>query len=124
PPFGGTSGADLIRQHVLTPAADVRVSRPNVPTMLAGTVMRCLRKERDRRWQTAAELRTALNAASVLPETSAVRASVFQVTTRMRRNLVPLFVLLVLAAAASVWIGIRNRNQALPLAAPVDVTAA
>jgi hypothetical protein len=99
PPFGGTSGADLIRHHVLTPAADVRLSRPNVPTMLAGTVMRCLRKERDKRWQTAEELRNALAAAAVLPASGRTRSSIFRMTAQARQHRYPLFALVLLAVA-------------------------
>ncbi|MEP7327232.1 MAG: protein kinase [Gemmatimonadota bacterium] len=123
PPFGGTSGAELIRQHVLTPAADVREARPTVPTRLAETVMRCLRKERERRWQTAGELRSALNAAAVQPESGFARTSLFQVSSQLRRHVIPLISLMVLAAVATIWIGIRNRNRTLPLAEPVEVTS-
>ena len=122
PPFAGTSGADLIRQHVLTPAADVRHSRPNVPTMLAGTVMRCLRKEREKRWQTAGELRSALAAAAVLPESSRARTSVFKMTSQVQRHRYPLIVLVLLAVASTAWVVIRNRTPPPPVAPPAEIT--
>ena len=123
PPFGGTSGADLIRQHVLTPAADVRLSRPNVPTMLAGTVMRCLRKERERRWQTAGDLRIALAAAAVLPESSRARTSMFKMASQVRRHRFPLSVLILLAAASTAWVVIRNRTPPAPVAPPAEIAS-
>ena len=123
PPFGGTSGADLIRQHVLTPAADVRVSRPNVPTMLAGTVMRCLRKERDKRWQTAGELQSALAAAAMLPESSRTRSSVFKMTSQVRRHRYPLIVLILLAAASTAWSVIRDRTPPPVAVPPAEITS-
>ena len=122
PPFGGSSGAELIRQHVLTPAADVRSSRPTVPPMLAGVVMRCLRKERDKRWPTAEELRKALTIAAAQPESGFARASIYHVTSRVRRHWTSLVILVLLAVAAAVWTAVRDRRQPPLLSTPLEAT--
>jgi serine/threonine protein kinase len=119
PPFAGSSGADLIRHHVLTPAADVRLSRPTVPPGLAAVVMRCLKKERDKRWQNAEELRRALVAASDLPEASKARASVFRLARQVRRTRLRFIVLGLAGLAAAAWM-LLNKPGAP--AAPIAVT--
>lgn len=121
PPFAGSSGADLIRQHVLTPAADVRLSRPTVPPALAAAVMRCLHKERDKRWQGAEELRKALVGASALPESGVARASMFRLTRQVQRHRGPLITLVVIALAALGWYVLKTDAVVPP--APVSVTS-
>ncbi|MEO8296105.1 MAG: serine/threonine-protein kinase [Gemmatimonadota bacterium] len=117
PPFGGTSGADLIRQHVLTPATDVRVMRPTVPPSLARAVMRCLSKDREKRWQSADELVAALQLASREQESGMAGRSMFQLGRALQRMARPLMI--ALGVAVPVAIVVMMRKPALPVAPAV-----
>lgn len=118
PPFGGTSGADLIRQHVLTPATDVRMFRPTVPPALANAVMRCLQKDRSKRWQTADELRVALQSASGQREAGMVAASVYRFQRNVARLAKPLMIAVGLSAPVVAVLLFRSRE---PRAVPAVV---
>jgi serine/threonine-protein kinase len=111
PPFAGTSGADLIRQHVLTPATDVRMFRPTVPPALAAAVMRCLQKDRSKRWQTAEELRVALQAASGQRESGVVAASVFRFQRNVARLAKPLMIAVGLSAPVAAVLLLRSNEK-------------
>ena len=119
PPFAGTSGADLIRQHVLTPATDVRMFRPTVPPALAATVMRCLHKDRTKRWQTAAELKTALDSASGQRESGMVAASLFRFQRNVARLAKPLMIAMGLSAPVVAVLLLRSGEEP---AAPTVIT--
>ena len=120
PPFAGSSGADLIRQHVLTPATDVRMFRPSVPPALAAAVMRCLQKDRFKRWQTAQELRDALQAASGQRESGMVAASVFRFQRNVARLAKPLMIAVGLSAPAAAVLLLRSKEETPP-PAPASV---
>jgi serine/threonine protein kinase len=122
PPFAGTSGADLIRQHVLTPATDVRMFRPTVPPALAAAVMRCLQKDRTKRWQSADELRIALQAASGQRESGMVAASVFRFQRNVARLAKPLMIALGLSAPVAVVLLLRSKEE--PVAPPAVIEPA
>lgn len=124
PPFAGTSGADLIRQHVLTPATDVRMFRPTVPPALAGVVMRCLQKDRAKRWQTADELRAALQSASGQRESGMVGASVYRFQRNVARLVKPLMIAVGLSTPVVAVLLLRSKEPppAPVLEAPALVT--
>ena len=119
PPFAGTSGADLIRQHVLTPATDVRMFRPTIPPALAAAVMRCLQKDRSKRWQSAEELRAALQSASVQRESGMVAASVFRFQRNIARMAKPLMIAVGLSAPVAAVLLFRSKEPAAPAPPPV-----
>ncbi len=125
PPFGGTSGADLIRQHVLTPASDVRMLRPTVPSGLAAAVMKCLQKDRENRWASADELRAALQAAAGQSEAGMVAASVFRFQRNVARLAKPLMIAVGLSAPVAAVILLRGKEEPVPVAvaAPEPGTA-
>jgi hypothetical protein len=111
PPFAGSSGADLIRQHVLTPATDVRMFRPTVPPALAAAVMRCLQKDRSKRWQSADELRVALQSASGQRESGMVAASVFRFQRNVTRLAKPLMIAVGLSAPVVAVLLLRSKEE-------------
>lgn len=61
-PFKGDSGWDLMMLHVNDMPTDPREHNPAVPAAVAEIVMRCLEKNPDDRFQSAAELRDVLMA--------------------------------------------------------------
>jgi serine/threonine protein kinase len=123
PPFGGTSGADLIRQHVLTPATDVRMFRPTVPPALAAAIMRCLHKDRTKRWQTAEELKLALQGASGARESGMVAASLFRFQRNVARLAKPLMIAVGLSAPVAALLLLRPDPETPP-PAPEPVVVA
>jgi tRNA A-37 threonylcarbamoyl transferase component Bud32/tetratricopeptide (TPR) repeat protein len=59
-PFLATTPQSMAAAHVTTPPDPIAVIRPSLPPELADTVMRCLAKRPDDRWQSAEELSAAL----------------------------------------------------------------
>jgi len=64
PPFEGSSVGKLISAHLTQPAPDVRTLRIDVPADLAAVVAKCLAKDPRARFQSAAELDSALASCS------------------------------------------------------------
>ncbi len=62
PPFEASTVGKLISLHLTQPAPDIRAVRSDVPADLAAVVAKCLTKEPQARFQSAAELETALGA--------------------------------------------------------------
>jgi len=60
PPFSSPSAAAVMDMQQHHTAPDLRILRSDVPRPLADTIHRALAKSLSERWQTAAELRTAL----------------------------------------------------------------
>lgn len=59
-PFTGSSPQQILAAHLTKAPEPIATRRPDVPPTLAAIVMRCLEKEPAARWQSAAELVTAL----------------------------------------------------------------
>jgi serine/threonine protein kinase len=62
PPFWHQREEQVLRMQQVEPAPDVRELRTDTPAFLAELIARALEKERDRRWQSAAEMREAIGA--------------------------------------------------------------
>ncbi len=71
PPFVGPTLPIVCARILSQDAAPLERLRPGTPRALAEIVTRCLRRERDARFATMQELRTALLSASVVPEVEA-----------------------------------------------------
>jgi hypothetical protein len=63
-PFTGTSAAEILEHHRSTPPPDPRTINPELPPDLAEIILRCLDKDPNRRYPTAAHLRKALETLS------------------------------------------------------------
>ena len=61
PPFAGETAQEILSAHVIRPAPPIADRRAGLPPALAELVMRCLEKKPAERWQTAEELRAALD---------------------------------------------------------------
>ena len=61
PPFTGGTVQQVLSAHVMRPAQPITERRDGIPPALADLVMRCLEKNPGARWQTAEELRQALD---------------------------------------------------------------
>jgi serine/threonine protein kinase len=59
-PFRHPNEVVVLQMHLNEPTPDVRTSRPDAPDALVAVIMRALTKDREGRWQTAAEMAEAL----------------------------------------------------------------
>lgn len=60
PPFRGTTARAILTAHMVEEPEPLRSRRPDVPETLEETVMRCLRKDPDDRWQDGVTLSRSL----------------------------------------------------------------
>ena len=67
PLFTGPTAQAILSAHVLQPPPDVRERRPEVPAALAETLLKCVAKDPNARWQSADELLTALEGIVATP---------------------------------------------------------
>lgn len=82
PPFVGAGYGDVMLMHVNDPPPRLATCAPHVPPWLEQVVMRCLEKEPEARFQTAAELAEALRAG---PGVQAAPPMVRPLLSRRRR---------------------------------------
>lgn len=62
PPFTGRDAEEILAKHVTEPPVPIREINPTIPKDFADAIMRCLEKDPWKRFQTARELATALEA--------------------------------------------------------------
>jgi serine/threonine-protein kinase len=67
PPFRADTPVAYITKHLTEAPAPVRTLRPDVPVAVEAVVMKALEKDRDRRYQTAAEFGAAFREAVLVP---------------------------------------------------------
>jgi|CXWL01.1.fsa_nt_gi serine/threonine-protein kinase len=63
-PFPGESPMQIVIHHMQTPPPKPRSLKPNIPEDLQAVILKCMEKERDKRFQTVDDLTEALNAIS------------------------------------------------------------
>ncbi len=63
-PFTGESPLQIVVHHMQTPPPKPRSIKPNLPEDLQAVILKCLEKDRDKRFQTVEDLTDALNAIS------------------------------------------------------------
>ena len=111
PPFPGETQLQVIRAVVHDEPASLRDLRSDLPPSVEAIVSRALQKDPARRYQSAAEMVDDLSAALAALETP---------PSRRPRWILPAAILLLLAAAGSLWFYVRSekrhwaREQAIP----------
>lgn len=60
-PFTGDSALQIVVHHMQTPPPRPRSIKPNLPPELEAVILKCLEKDREKRYQTVDELTDALN---------------------------------------------------------------
>ncbi len=109
PPFDGPTAQAIMASHVTEPPPPIAERRPELPASLAATVMRCLEKRPENRWQSADDLLAEFEA---LATPGRGVASVPGGERGLRRQPVLLFAAVaVVVAVLAVW-GIRTARQA------------
>jgi serine/threonine protein kinase len=116
-PFAGESRLSLLAKTVGEEPAPPSARVPSIPLDLEKTILRCLRKEPNRRYQTMADLKVALE--DIAEETTTTRPKRAGVASPAKwRWLSGVGLLAVLAAAYSVW-----QQQSTIAPAPLKVTS-
>ena len=108
-PFQGSTAAVLFTAMLTREPEPVRRRRPDVPEGLERIVASALTKDRAARVQTAAELKSALEALSV------PRAKPHISGRRLSRLLIPLVALLVVAAGVFLYVRMRGGYHGPPI---------
>jgi dienelactone hydrolase len=124
PPFGGTTPQAVLAAHVIQTPTSLGEIRADLPPDLVSTIMRCLEKEPEKRWQSAGELLAQLDAMATpvngTGATTAARSG--RASPAARRWGVGAGALLVPAIAAWFWLGpaqqARDRRWAREQAIP------
>jgi len=109
-PFEAPTRLDIVAAVLDREPVPLASARPDTPPALAGLVAKMLRKDRDERPQTMAEVSTELRQVTESPVVSAGIASPVAVPRRDRRILVASLACLVLVFA--LWIATRSRGSA------------
>ena len=118
-PFEGETPLSIAHKHKYEPPADPRKLNAQVPENLSRLILRCLEKDRGKRYQTAEELRADLEKIEQgLPTTERIVARKKPFTSReitvkfnLKKLAIPLFGVVVLAAAAVIlWKFIPHRK--------------
>ena len=112
PPFSGDSPQQVLAAHLSKTPEPLATKRPDVPPALATAVMRCLEKEPDARWQSAADLVSALEAIGDTGSRSAT-ASDTATATRRRWPILAAAAVLLLAVGGFSWYRTEGRAGTL-----------
>jgi serine/threonine protein kinase/TolB-like protein len=84
PPFSGPSTAAVVNQHLTADPPSVAQLRPQVPTRIAGVLIRALAKAPESRYQTGAQFAEALGAADSEPVTAVLPGRPTRAPLRVR----------------------------------------
>ena len=101
PPFQGDGPASVLAAHVTRTPIPIEEAVPDLPTELAGLVMRCLAKKPDDRWQQASEMAGVLDR---LTSTAISPTQVVPVPPRRTRVLLGITVLAIVASLIAVLV--------------------
>ena len=109
-PFTGDSSISIITSILRDSPPAVSDVRPGLPLEFARIVRRCLQKEPERRYQTAVDLRNALEELKQESEAGLTASAVAPVVRKTRRRWIPtIAAAAALASALGVW-AIRSRG--------------
>jgi serine/threonine protein kinase len=112
-PFEGDTPLSIALKHKTEAPPDPRQLNPQIPEDLNGLILKCLEKDKEKRYQTAAEIIAELDKIEkgipttqrVLPEKKPLTAREITIKFKMKKVLVPAAVILALAAVAvGIWL--------------------
>ncbi|MEP7228392.1 MAG: protein kinase, partial [Gemmatimonadales bacterium] len=121
PPFHGTTPQRILAAHVTQTPQPIALVRPDVPPAFAAAIMRCLEKDPERRWRSAEELLTNLEAFAS-PSGGVAALSGERLGRTARRWYIGAGVPMLLLGLTGLWLGpgkqLRERRWAREQAIP------
>jgi formylglycine-generating enzyme required for sulfatase activity/tRNA A-37 threonylcarbamoyl transferase component Bud32/pimeloyl-ACP methyl ester carboxylesterase len=108
PPFSGTTPQAILAAQVTRTPQPLAELRPDLSPDLAATVMRCLEKDPDQRWQSAEELLSHLERFTTPHSGTEVAGSTLN-TRRFKTTYILAAVLLATVLGAALWFGVGQR---------------
>ena len=121
-PFEGETALSIAMKHKGEIPKSPKQFNPNIPADLGGLILKCLEKDKARRYQTAAELRSELEKIEkgipttevVVPKPKSITSKEITVKFTPKRLIVPaLAIIAVILAAAVVWRVVLKKPLAL-----------
>ena len=127
-PFEGDTPLSIAHKHKYEPPEDPRKLNAQIPEDLSRLILRCLEKDKGKRYQTAEELRADLEKTGQgLPTTERIVARKKPFTSReitvkfnLKKLAIPLFAVVVLAAATVVLLKFLPHKKAPVAAAKIE----
>ena len=113
--FARESGLKSLAAVLNEEPVPVSSVNPAIPPELERIVHRCLRKDRQRRWQTMSDLKVALQEIKEDSESGRLRAAAPPAASRLRKLAAPVAVsaaLVLAVAAVGVWLASRGEERA------------
>jgi serine/threonine protein kinase/Tfp pilus assembly protein PilF len=120
-PFEGDTALSIAMKHKGEIPKNPKQLNPNIPDDLSGVILKCLEKDKSRRYQTAAEVRSELEKIEkgiptmerIVPEKKAFTSKEITVTFGLRKALLPALGVLFLAIASIViWKAFPKKEEA------------
>jgi len=127
-PFEGETPLSVAHKHKYEPPEDPRKLNPQIPEDLNRLILRCLEKDKGKRYRTAEELRTDLErirqglptTERIFPEKKPFTSREITVKFNLKKLAIPLFTVVVLAAAAVVLWKFLPHKKAPVAAAKIE----
>lgn len=121
-PFVGDSSLSVISSILRDTPPTVSDVKPGLPVEFGRIVRRCLQKDPDRRYQTAVDLRNALEEVKQDTESGIVTAVIPQAAARTRRRWIPIATAGgVLAVVGLGWWGVRAHSSNAAPASTMEI---
>ena len=111
-PFEGETALSIAMKHKVEIPKDPRSLNPNIPADLSGVILKCLEKDRAKRYQSALDLRSELDRIEkglptterFVPERKPLTSRQITVQFNLKKLFLPaLAALLIIAAAVVIW---------------------
>jgi tetratricopeptide (TPR) repeat protein len=121
-PFEGETALSIAIKHKTEIPKDPKSLNPSVPDDLSRLILRCLEKDKVKRYQSAAEVEAELDKIEkgiptierVVPERKTVTSKPITVTLSRKKLLIPILVIALVAIAAIIWFAFLKKGG-LPL---------
>jgi len=115
PPFHAGTAQSVLSAHVVEPAPEITGMRSDLPPILARSVMRCLEKKPEARFQTAEELLPAFESSAtpsggMTPTYTRPVQAVSRKAGLGRRTAIAAFGIILIAISAGVWKLTQNND--------------
>jgi serine/threonine protein kinase/Flp pilus assembly protein TadD len=120
-PFEGDTALSIAMKHKGEMPKNPRQFNPNIPADLGGVILKCLEKDRGKRYQSAGELAADLDRIEkglptterIVPERKPFTSKEITVKFKLKKLLVPALIVLALAAAAVLIPRLFPKKEAL-----------